>query len=101
MPAAMREEADSVGEPWHREPGARWLSCTVSQQIAFAGEGGAVETLEQAIEHWLQHYGPLPDQPPEAVRETLVALYKQESMQMLGIMPLLPTPRPPCRDTIA
>jgi predicted enzyme related to lactoylglutathione lyase len=25
----------------------------------------------------------------------------KESMQMLGIMPLLPTPRPPCRDTIA
>ena len=37
-----------------------------------------VETLRQAIEHWLRKYGPEPGPPPGSIMDGLVALHREE-----------------------
>lgn len=37
-----------------------------------------METLRQAIEHWLRKYGPEPGPPPESIMDALVALHREE-----------------------
>ena len=37
-----------------------------------------VETLRQAIEHWLHQYGPEPGPPPGSIVDALVALHREE-----------------------
>lgn len=37
-----------------------------------------VETLRQAIEHWLRQYGPEPWAPPGSLVDALVALHREE-----------------------
>ena len=37
-----------------------------------------VETLRQAIEHWLRKYGPEPGPPPGSIVDALLALHREE-----------------------